>query len=74
MIMLALMYLLNFHMSFRFGLTIYVKEEAGILIRAMFNILINLRSLAMFKIFKERQSSWPHFSEIMKESQDLSRR
>lgn len=57
-------------MSFRIGLPIYVKEEAGILIRTMFNILINLRNIAMFRIFRKPQSSWPHFSEIMKESQD----
>ena len=60
MIILALMHLLNFYMSFRVSLTIYAKEEAG--------ILINLRSIAMFRIFREPQYSWPYFSEIMKDS------
>lgn len=68
MIILALMHLLNFYMSFRVSLTIYAKEEAGILIRTMLNLLINLRSIAMFRIFREPQYSWPYFSEIMKDS------
>ena len=72
MIILALMHLFNFHMSFSVSLTIYVKEEAGILIRTTLNLLINLRSIAMFRIFREPQSSWPHFSEIMKYSQGRS--
>lgn len=59
-------------MSFRVSLTIYAKEEAGILIRTTLSLLINLRSIAMFRIFREPQSSWPHFSEIMKYSQDKS--